>query len=46
MIFDDYGWGDCGVGIDAFLECFKEQVHIVHKEWQVMVMKKSLTIDK
>ena len=46
MIFDDYGWGNCGVGIDAFLECFKEQVHIVHKEWQVMIMKKGLTKDK
>ena len=39
MIFDDYGWGDCGKGIDAFLNIFEDYVEIFHKEWQVMVKK-------
>lgn len=39
MIFDDYGWGNCGEGIDAFLNIFEDYIEIFHKEWQVMIKK-------
>ena len=41
LIFDDYGWGDCAVGIDAFLTCFDKHTSIIHKGWQIMIHKKS-----
>jgi len=46
MIFDDYGWGECKIGIDAFLDCFDKYIEVFHKDWQVMIMKKGLTKDK
>mgnify|MGYP003120110660 CR=1 FL=1 len=39
MIFDDYGWGDCKIAIDNFLECYDKHVEIFHRGWQVMVHK-------
>lgn len=39
LIFDDYGWGNTKVGIDAFLTCFADRFQLVYKDWQVMVMK-------
>jgi hypothetical protein len=41
MIFDDYGWGECSVAIDAFLNCYKERVEVFYKQWQVMIRKLS-----
>jgi hypothetical protein len=37
IIFDDYGWGECGQGIDAFLSIFSRKIKILVKEWQVVV---------
>ena len=39
MIFDDYGWGDCKDGIDAFLNCFDSQIEVFYKDWQVYLRK-------
>lgn len=39
LILDDYGWGDCGEGIDAFLSAFSEYVEVLYKDWQVMLRK-------
>jgi predicted O-methyltransferase YrrM len=39
MIFDDYGWGDCKDGIDAFLNCFENQIEVFSKDWQVFLRK-------
>lgn len=39
MIFDDYGWGDCKDGIDAFLNCFDKQIEVFYKDWQVYLRK-------
>ena len=39
MIFDDYGWGDCKDGIDAFLNCFEKQIEVFYKDWQVYLRK-------
>lgn len=39
MIFDDYGWGDCGKGIDSFLNCFEGRIEVFYKQWQVMLRK-------
>ena len=41
LIFDDYGWGDCGIGINAFLECFDKHIQVIHKGWQVFIHKAS-----
>lgn len=41
MILDDYGWGKCGEGIDAFLYCYDKHLEVFHKEWQVMIRKVS-----
>lgn len=41
MIFDDYGWGDCKEGIESFLNCYSKHIEVFHKEWQVMLLKKS-----
>ena len=39
MIFDDYGWGECKIGIDSFLICYEEKIEVFHKGWQVMIRK-------
>jgi len=36
MLFDDYGWGKCRFGIEAFLECYKGKYNLLIKEWQVL----------
>lgn len=41
MIFDDYGWGECGVGIDSFLKCYDKHIEVFYKQWQVMLIKTS-----
>ena len=41
MIFDDYGWGDCKIPIDSFLNCYEEHIEVFYKEWQVMIRKLS-----
>lgn len=48
IIFDDYGGGELGgepqdsprIAIDAFLKCFKREIEIIHKDYQVAVRKK------
>ena len=40
MIFDDYGWGECSVGIDSFLDCYEDNFEVFHKEYQVMLIKR------
>ena len=40
MIFDDYGWGECGVGIDSFLSSYQNNIEIFHKGYQVMIIKR------
>lgn len=48
IIFDDYGGGELGgspqdsprIAIDAFLKCFKHEIEIIHKDYQVAVRKK------
>lgn len=46
IIFDDYEWNDpetltktTKIGVDLFLELFKNQIEIVHKGYQVFVKK-------
>lgn len=39
LIFDDYGWGACAVGIDSFLNCFDKHIEVFYKDWQVMIRK-------
>jgi hypothetical protein len=39
MIFDDYGWGNCSVGVDAFLKAYDEKLTLVYKQWQVIIQK-------
>lgn len=39
LLFDDYGWGNCRFGIDAFLLCYKSKINVLLKEWQVLVEK-------
>ncbi len=39
ILMDDYEWGECGKGIDKFLEEFKDYIEIVSKNYQVMVRK-------
>jgi predicted O-methyltransferase YrrM len=41
MILDDYGWGQCAVGIDAFLNCYDSRIEVFYKQWQVMLTKLS-----
>lgn len=48
IIFDDYGGGELGgepqdsprIAIDAFLKCFKREIEVIHKDYQVAVRKK------
>lgn len=40
IIFDDYGWGECGQGIDAFLKIFHRKINIIATGWQVVIQKK------
>jgi predicted O-methyltransferase YrrM len=42
IIFDDYGWGECGHGIDAFLKVFHRKVNIIRTGWQVVIQKKEI----
>jgi len=39
MIFDDYGWGDCGKGIDAFLSAYEKKYDLIFKSYQVGIHK-------
>jgi len=39
LLFDDYGWGNCKFGIDAFLLCYKNKINLLLKEWLVLVEK-------
>ena len=39
MIFDDYGWKDCGKGIDAFLSAYEKKFSLVFKAYQVGIHK-------
>jgi predicted O-methyltransferase YrrM len=41
LIFDDYGWGECSIGIDNFLNCYDKHVEIFYKSWQIMIRKLS-----
>lgn len=40
MLFDDYGWGECHRGIEAFLHAFHNKISVLHKEYQVLIEKK------
>jgi SAM-dependent methyltransferase len=42
IIFDDYGWGECGQGIDAFLKIFHRKINIISTGWQVAIQKKEV----
>jgi hypothetical protein len=39
MLFDDYGWGKCKYGIEAFLECYSGKYQLLIKGWQVLIKK-------
>lgn len=46
MAFDDYGWGEPlpptkkpKIAIDAFVEVFKDKLHLIHKSYQLIVQK-------
>tara|TARA_R110001592_G_scaffold268073_1_gene534254 strand:- start:27 stop:647 length:621 start_codon:yes stop_codon:yes gene_type:complete len=39
MIFDDYGWGECGKGIDSFLSAYEKKYTEVFKGYQVGIHK-------
>jgi len=39
LLFDDYGWGNCRYGIDAFLKCYEGKYNLLIKEWQVLIEK-------
>lgn len=41
MILDDYGWGNCSVGVDAFLDCYDKHINVFYKQWQVFLNKLS-----
>ena len=40
MILDDYRWGECGIGIDSFLNSYQSQIEILHQQDQVFLMRK------
>lgn len=40
ILFDDYGWGECGLGIEAFLQAFNKKINVIHKDYQVLVEKR------
>jgi hypothetical protein len=39
LLFDDYGWGNCRFGIEAFLLCYKDKYKLLVKDWQVLIEK-------
>ena len=39
LIFDDYGWGECGIGIDRFLEKYSNEIEIILKRYQIFTQK-------
>lgn len=45
IIFDDYGWkakersNNPKIGIDAFVESFKQQIEVLHVGWQYIIKK-------
>lgn len=39
LLFDDYGWGECGLGIECFLQCFKHKIKLLYKDYQVLIEK-------
>lgn len=41
IIFDDYGWGECGQGIEAFLTIFERKINLIAKGWQVVIQVKN-----
>jgi SAM-dependent methyltransferase len=40
LLFDDYGWGDCAIGIESFVQSFKHKVNVLHRGYQVLVEKR------
>lgn len=39
ILFDDYGWGDCRYGIEAFLLAYNKEIEILFKNYQVAIKK-------
>lgn len=46
MVFDDYGWGEPlpathkpKLAIDAFVDIYKERLHLIHKSYQLIIQK-------
>lgn len=46
MVFDDYGWGEPlpathkpKMAIDAFVDIYKERLHLIHKSYQLIIQK-------
>lgn len=39
ILFDDYAWGSCSIGIDSFLNSYKSKVEVLYKDWQVLIRK-------
>jgi predicted O-methyltransferase YrrM len=46
MVFDDYGWGEPlppthkpKLAIDAFIDIYKERLHLIHKSYQLIIQK-------
>lgn len=37
LIFDDYGWGDCTIGIDSFLSAYKNCYSMIHANYNTQV---------
>lgn len=39
ILFDDYEWDECGMGIDKFLHEFNGKYHLLYKKEQVLIQK-------
>ena len=39
LLFDDYGWGNCRFGIEAFLLAYNDNIKVIFKEYQVAIQK-------
>ena len=39
ILFDDYEWHECGLGIDKFLDEFNEKYELIYKKEQVLIQK-------
>lgn len=40
IMFDDYSWEPCSLGIDKFLSLVKDDVNIIHDKWVLALEKK------